>query len=229
MNSDSHDARERADQIASEFFGCVAGCYDTCVEQLQSATGSVPTSVRLTLCLEPLYYGLSFFGESSRERYTDLEREQFVAELDKTIRWFFITIMFQPKAVGFAPPSTPESLRIVQRSATEVVTEERGLTKEQEEAIRTFSHWREIRERQFQQRLARRFDRFRARLYLTLAHCLDWQRQQPPIDIELDTGWLLAALKLGLAQDEYRCPESLLRDFAEHVVAEAYRIRAECI
>jgi hypothetical protein len=228
MNGEQNDVKARASRIAHEFFGCVAGCHQATVERLQDASGVVPNSVGLNLFLEPLYYGLSFFGECARKRYTESEQELFTAELDKTTRWLVATIVFEPRAVGFAPPSVPESVRVVESAPGQFVLEERVLTKDHEKALTSFSHWREVRQQQFQWRLAHRFNRFRARLLIGLANVLQW-RLGRQIDPELDVFWLVKALKVGIADDEYRCSESVLRVFAEGVVNEAYRIRSELL
>jgi hypothetical protein len=229
-----HDLKERASTAASTLFGCVAGCHEACVSQLQADSFAVPYSVWLNLCLEPLFYGLSVFGEYARQRYAESERDVFVAELERTVRWFFINIVFTPRAVGFVPTALPESFRLVERAPGQVVIEERQLTKEQEKALAIFSARRDVRQQQFEQRLAHHFDRFRARLYLGLAGWLEWpkSRQRPPLEIQLDTNWLLAALKQGWGEEEvqYQCPESfLVRDFAEHIVVDTHRIRAELL
>jgi hypothetical protein len=155
--------------------------------------------VWLNLCLEPLFYGLSVFGDYARQHYTESEREVFVAELERNVRWFFINIVFEPRAVGFGPAPLPETVRLVERTPGQVAIEERKLTKEQEKALAIFSARREVRQQQFEQRIARRFDRCRARLYLGLAGWLEWPKssQRPPLEIQLDTNWLLAALKQG--------------------------------
>ncbi len=225
MHSEPHDLKERASTVASQFFGCVAGCHEACISQLRAASYAVPYSLWLNLCLEPLFYGLSVFGECARQRYAELEREVFVAELDRTVRWFFINIVFEPRAVGFGTAPHPETFRLVERTPGQGAIEERQLTKEQEKALAIFSARREVRRQQFEQRLARRFDRFRARLYLRLAAWLEWpeSRRRPQIEIQLDTDWLLAALKQGWGEEgeQYHCPESfLVREFAERIVIE---------
>lgn len=231
-NEEPEEIKERAGVLASRFFGCVAGLHQAYVERLEAASGTVPASLWMNLCLEPLYYGLSFFGESARKRYTPSQHELFVAELDKTTRWLFVTILLQalqPPAVGFAPAHPREPYRVVERAPGQVVLEERGLTKQDEEALATFTRFRDIRQRQFQQRVSRRFATFRARSALLLADWLESKSQRPSIDVRLDTGWLLAALKLGLTEDAHRWPEAMLREFAEEVVSDAYKISAQLL
>ena len=75
------------------------------------------------------------------------------------------------------------------------------LTKGHERALAPFFHWCEVRQRQF-------------------------QGQPNP---QLDAGRLFEEIQKDLARDAYHCPESVLRVFAQGVVSEAYRIRAEAI
>ena len=234
MHSKPRDLKEQASTVASEFFGCVAGCHEACISQLKAASFAVPYPVWLNLCLEPLFYGLSVFGEYARQRYTESEREVFVAELERTVRWFFINIVFEPRAAGFGPAPLSETFRLVERTPGQVAIEERKLTKEQEEALGIFTARREVRQQQFEQRLGHRFDRLRARLYLRLAGWLEWpeSRKRPPLEIQLDTNWLLAALKQGWEEEgvHYRCPDSsLVHEFAERIVIETYRVSAELL
>jgi hypothetical protein len=192
----------------------------------------VPTSLWLNLCLEPLYFGLSFFSERARRRYTPSQYELFVVELDKTTRWLFVTILLQavqPQATGFAPTRPREPYRMVERAPGRVVLEERGLTKDEEEALATFTRFRDIRQSEFQQRISRRFATFRARSAALLAGRLESKSQRPPIDVRLDTAWLLAALKQSLAADAHRWPQALLREFAEGVVSDAYEMSAQLL
>jgi hypothetical protein len=232
MHSKPDDLKERASTIGSEFFGCVAGSHEACISQLKAASWAIPYAVWLNLCLEPLFYGLSVFGEFARQRYGESERETFVAELDRTIRWLFINVVFEPIAAGFGPYPPSETFRLVERAAGQVAIDERKLTKEQENALAVFSARREVRQRQFELRLARRFDRFRARLHLGLARCLEWSesRHRLPPKMQLDADWLLAAMKQGWREEglQYSCPESpQVREFAERIVIETHRIRAE--
>jgi hypothetical protein len=76
-----------------------------------------------------------------------------------------------------------------------------SLTKGQERALAPFSRWCEAHQRQFQ--------------------------AQP--DPQSDSGSLFEELQKDLARDAYHCPESVLRVFAQGVVSEAHRIRAEAI
>ena len=68
------------------------------------------------------------------------------------------------------------------------------------------------------------FGRFRVTL-LRLAKMFGWtfQEQAKP---QSDSGRLFEELKTDLAGDGYRCPETVLRVFAQGVVSEAYRIRS---
>ena len=145
MDSEPHDVEKQASAIAHAFFWSVAGRHQAGVEQLQDISGAVPNEVWLTLCFEPLLFGLSFFGEYARKRYTAPEQELFMAELETATRWLLATTVFQPDDVGFAPSQMPQSVRIGQPARSRWV-----LTKGQERALAPFSRWCEARQRQFQ-------------------------------------------------------------------------------
>ena len=196
MDSEPHDVEKQASAIAHAFFWSVAGRHQAGVEQLQDISGAVPNEVWLTLCFEPLLFGLSFFGEYARKRYTAPEQELFMAELETATRWLLATTIFEPKDVGFATSQIAPPLRIGQPAQSRWV-----LTKGHERALAPFSRWCEVRQRQFQ--------------------------RQP--NAHSDSRSLFEELKRDLAIDGYRCPESVLRVFAQGVVSEAYRIRANAI
>jgi hypothetical protein len=219
MDSEPHDVEKQASAIAHAFFWSVAGRHQAGVEQLQDISGAVPNEVWLTLCFEPLLFGLSFFGEYARKRYTAPEQELFMAELETATRWLLATTVFQPDDVGFAPSQMPQSVRIGQPARSRWV-----LTKGQERALAPFSRWCEARQRQFH----RRFDRFWVKLFVLLTNVFGWRFQgqtNPPSD----SGRLFEELRMDLTRDGYRCPEAVLRVFAQGVVSEAYRIRGEAI
>ena len=109
MDSETHDVEKQASAIAHAFFWSVAGRHQACVEQLQGISDAVPNEVWLTLCFEPLLFGLSFFGNYARKRYTALEQALFMAELETATRWLLATVIFDPKDVGFAPSQIPSS------------------------------------------------------------------------------------------------------------------------
>src|SRR6266478_2009918 len=112
MDSEPHDVEKQASAIAHEFFWCVAGRHQACVEQLQDTSGEVPNAVWLSLCFEPLLFGLGFFGEYARKRYSTLEQELFRVEFSTAIRWLLATIIFEPAEVGFAPSQLPQLTEI---------------------------------------------------------------------------------------------------------------------
>ena len=145
MDSEPHDVEKQASAIAHAFFWSVAGRHQACVEQLQDTSGAVPNEVWLTLCFEPLLFGLSFFGEYARKHYTPLEQELFMAELETATRWLLSTTIFEPKDVGFAPSQIPPSVQIPQPARSRW-----ALTKGHERALAPFSRWCEARQRQFQ-------------------------------------------------------------------------------
>ena len=213
MDSEPHDVEKQASAIAHEFFWCAAGRHQACVEQLQDASGAVPDAVWWSLCFEPLLFGFSFFGEYARGQYPAPEQELFVAELETATRWLLATTLFAPDDVGFFPSQVPPSVRIGQPARSRWI-----LTEGIERALAPFSRWCEVRERQFQ----RRFDEFRAKL---LAKVFGWHFQNHTKP-QSESGRLFEELKRDLARDGYRCPETVLRVFAQGVVSEAYRIRS---
>jgi hypothetical protein len=196
MNSEPHNVQKQASAIAHVFFWSVAGRHQACVEQLHAISGAVRNEVWLSLCFEPLLFGLSFFGEYAGKRYTALEQELFMAELETATRWLLATVIFDPKDVGFARSQIPQLVRSPQPARSRWI-----LTKGHERALAPFFRWCEVRQRQF-------------------------QGQPNP---QLDAGKLFEELQKDLAGDDYHCPESVLRVFAQGVVREAYRIRAEAI
>ena len=216
MDSEPQDVEKQASAIAHEFFWCVAGRHQACVEQLQNTSAAVPDAVWWSLCFEPLLFGLTFFGEYARKHYTALEQELFVAELETAIRWLIAATLFEPNDIGLPSSQIPPSARIGQPARSRWV-----LTNGHERALAPFSRWCELRQRQFH----RRFDGFRAKL---LAKVFGWhfQKQTKP---QSESGRLFEELKTDLARDGYRCPETVLRVFAQGVVSEAYRIRAYAI
>jgi hypothetical protein len=216
MDSEPHAVEKQASAIAHEYFWCVAGRHQACVEQLQDSSDTVPDPVWWSLCFEPLLFGLNFFGEYARKQYTAPEQELFVAELETATRWLLATTLFEPNDIGLPSSQVPPSVRIGQSARSRWI-----LTKGHERALAPFSRWCELRERQFH----RRFDEFRAKL---LPKVFGWhfQKQTEP---QSESGRLFEELKMDLARDGYRCPETVLRVFAQGVVSEAYRIRAHAI
>jgi hypothetical protein len=147
MNNQAHDVEKQATAIAHAFFWSVAGRHQACVEQLERISDVVPNQVWLTLCFEPLLFGLSFFGSYARERYTALEQALFIARFETATRWLVATILFDPKDLAFAPSQIP-SVQIAQPARRRYV-----LTKGHERALAPFSRWCEVRQRQFQGQL----------------------------------------------------------------------------
>jgi hypothetical protein len=145
MNSEPHNVQKQASAIAQVFFWSVAGRHQACAEQLHDISGAVPNQVWLSLCFEPFLFGLSFFGEYAGKRYTALEQELFMAELETATRWLIATVIFDPKDVGFARPQMPQLVRSPQAPPTRWI-----LTKGHERALAPFSRWCEVRQRQFQ-------------------------------------------------------------------------------
>ena len=143
MDSEPHDVEKQASAIAYAFFWSVAGRHQACVEQLQDIF-AVPNEVWLTLCFEPLLFGLSFFGNYARKRYTALEQALFMTELETTTRWLLATVIFEPQDVGLAPSQMP-SVQISQLARSR-----RVLTKGHERALAPFSRWCEVRQREYQ-------------------------------------------------------------------------------
>jgi hypothetical protein len=144
MNNQTHDVEKQATAVAHAFFWSVAGRHQACVEQLERISDVVPNQIWLTLCFEPLLFGLSFFGSYARERYTALEQALFIARFETATRWLVATIIFDPKDLAFAPSQIP-SVQIAQPARRRYV-----LTKGHERALAPFSRWCEVRQRQFQ-------------------------------------------------------------------------------
>jgi len=203
MDSELHHAEKQASAIAHEYFWCVAGRHQACVEQLQETSGAVPYPVWLSLCFEPLLFGLAFFGEYARKHYTVPEHELFVAEFETAILWLISTTLFEPKDVSFPPSKTPPS---AQPARSRWV-----LTKGHERALAPFRRWCEVRQQQFHHRLDRKLSGWH------------FQKQTNP---HSDSTGLFEELKTDLARDGYHCRETVLRVFARGVVSEAYRIRS---
>ena len=203
MDSELHHAEKQASAIAHEYFWCVAGRHQACVERLQETSAAVPYAVWLSLCFEPLLFGLNFFGEYARKHYAAPEQELFVAELETATRWLISTTLFEPNDVSFPPSQTPPS---VQPARSRWV-----LTKGHERALAPFRRWCEVRQRQFHWRLDRNVFR------------RHFQKQTNP---HSDLSRLFEELKTDLSRDGYHCPETVLRVFAQGVVSEAYRIRS---
>ena len=109
MDCEPHDVEKQASAIAHEFFWCVAGRHQACIEQLQNTSGAVPDAVWWSLCFEPLVFGLSFFGEYARKRYATPEQELFVAELETATRWLLATTLFASGDVGLPSSQMPPS------------------------------------------------------------------------------------------------------------------------
>jgi hypothetical protein len=216
MDSEPHDVEKQASAIAHEFFWCVAGRHQACIEQLQDTSGAIPYAVWLSLCFEPLLFGLSFFGKYARKQYTAPEQELFVAELETATRWLIATTLFEPNDIDLPSSQMPPSVRIGQPARSRWI-----LTEGHERALAPFSRWCEVRKRQFH----RRFDEFRAKL-LGKVFGRQLQKQTEP---QSESGRLFEELKMDLARDGYRCPETVLRVFAQGVVSEAYRIRSEVL
>jgi hypothetical protein len=144
MNNQAHDVEKQATAMAHAFFWSVAGRHEACVEQLQSISGPVSNQAWLTLCFEPLLFGLSFFGNYARKRYTALEQALFTAKFDIATRWLIASVLFDPREISFVPSQVPP-LQIPQPAQKLYV-----LTKGHERTLAPFSRWCEIRQRQFQ-------------------------------------------------------------------------------
>ncbi len=142
-----HNVEKQARAIAHAFFWSVAGRHQSCVEQLQEVSDAVPNEVWLTLCFEPLLFGLSFFDNYARKRYTAVDQALFIAELETATRWLLATVIFEPEDVAFAPSQIP-SVQIPQPDRSRWV-----LTKGHESALAPFSRWCEVRQREFQEQL----------------------------------------------------------------------------
>ena len=111
MNSEPHDVEKQASAIAHEYFWCIAGRHQACIEQLQESFGTVPYELWLNLCFESIVFGLSFFGEYARNHYTESERELFVSELDTATRWLLATTLFDPGDIAPPPSQAPQSVQ----------------------------------------------------------------------------------------------------------------------
>lgn len=196
MDSEPHDVEKQASAIAHEFFWCVAGRHQACVEQLQKTCGAVPDPVWWSLCFGPLVFGLSFFGERVRRQYTAPEQELFVAELETATRWLLATTLFAPNDVGSPQSQMPPPDRIGKPSQRRWV-----LSRGHERALAPFSRWCEAQQGQFQE----------------------------PTNLQTDSDRLFEELKTDTARDGFRCPDTVLRVFAEGVVCDAYRIRSEVL
>jgi hypothetical protein len=146
MDSEPHDPEKQASAIAHEFFWCVAGRHQACIEQLQGKSGAVPDAVWWSLCFEPLVFGLRFFGECIRKHYTALEQELFVAELETATRWLLATTLFAPDDVGSPQSQIPSSGRIGKLPQGRWV-----LSQAHERVLVPFSRWCEARHEQFQE------------------------------------------------------------------------------
>ncbi len=193
MNREPHAVEKQARAIAHEYFWCVAGRHQACVEQLEESD-EVSNAVWLTLCFEPLLFGLSFFGEYGQKTYAAPEQTLFTAELDSATRWLIATVIFDPSDSSLAPSRSSRSVQIERPARGRWV-----LTKGHERAVAPFLLWSERRQRQFQTHKNAQFD----------------------------SNLLFKELKRDLATDGYPCPESVLRVFAQGVLSEAWRIRAE--
>jgi hypothetical protein len=152
MNREPHAVEIHARAIAHEYFWCVAGRHQACVEQLQDKS-DVPNPVWLTLCFEPLLFGLSFFGEYAQKSYTTPEQTLFTAGLDKATRWLLATVIFEPYDGKLAPSPTSRSVQIEQPARSRWV-----FTKGHERALAPFSRWCERRQQQFQTQKNARLD-----------------------------------------------------------------------
>jgi hypothetical protein len=188
MGSEPQYVEKQASAIAHDFFWCVAGRHQACIEQLQNTSSTVPDPVWWSLCFESLLFGLSFFSEFARQQYPVPEQELFEAELETATRWLLATTLFSDD-VGFPPSEMPASCQ---------ATPSRwALSKGHERALTPFMRWCEARQGHFQK----------------------------PTNPQSDSGRLFEELKRDLAKDGYRCPETVVRVFAQGVVDEAYGIR----
>ena len=147
IDSESHDVEKQASAIAHEFFWCIAGRHQACVEQLQKTSGAVPDAVWWSLCFEPLVFGLSFFGECFRKHHTAPEQELFAPELETATRWLLATTLFAPNDVGSPQSQMPASARIGKPPHSRWV-----LSQGHERALAPFSRWCEAQQGQFQGR-----------------------------------------------------------------------------
>ena len=146
MDNELHDLEKQASAIAHEFFWCVAGRHQACIEQLQNTPSAVPDAVWWSLCFAPLLFGLSFFGEYARKRYPAQERELFVAELETATRWLLATTLFAPHDVGSPQSQMPPSAR-----NGEPPQSRWALTQGYERALAPFTRWCKARHGHFQE------------------------------------------------------------------------------
>ena len=148
-----------------------------------------------------------------RKQYTAMEQALFVAELETATRWLLATTLFAPDDVGFAPSQMPPS--------GQPAPSRWALSKGHERALAPFMCWCGVRQRRFH----RRFDKCRASLSLLLTKVFarHFHKQTKP---QSEPDRLFEELKKDLARDGYRCPETVLRVFAQGVASEAYRIRS---
>jgi hypothetical protein len=141
-----HDVQKQASTIAHEFFWCSAGRHQACVEELQNTSGAVPDCMWWSLCFEPLVFGLSFFSECVRQRYTAPERGLFIGELETAVRWLLATTLFAPCDAGSPVSQMPPSARTGQSLGSRW-----DLSPGHERALGPFSRFREERHGRFQQ------------------------------------------------------------------------------
>ncbi len=146
MDSEPREVEKQASAIAHEFFWCVAGRHQACVEQLQNTSGAMPDPVWWSLCFEPLVFGLSFFAKCVRKQYAEPEQELFVAELETAIRWLLATTLFSPCDVDSPESQTQPSARTEESSQGRWV-----LSRGHERALAPFSGWCKARQGQFQE------------------------------------------------------------------------------
>ncbi len=142
MDNEPHDVEKQASTIAHDFFWCVAGRHQACIEQLQKTSSAVPDAVWWSLCFEPLVFGSSFFGEYARKQNPAPEQELFVAELETATRWLLATTLFAPTDVGSPPSQMP--------STGQPAPSRWVLSKGHERALTPFTRWCEARQGHFQ-------------------------------------------------------------------------------
>lgn len=143
MDSEPHDVEKQASAIAHEFFWCVAGRHQACIEQLQNTSGAVPDAVWWSLCFDPLVFGLSFFGECARSQYSAQEQELFVAELETATRWLLATTLFASDDISLPSSQVPPSGLPARNRWV--------LTKGHERALTPFTHRCEVRQDSWKQ------------------------------------------------------------------------------
>jgi hypothetical protein len=201
MNSETQIAEKdsvekQARAIAQTFFWSVAGRHQACVEQLQHTSGPVSNQAWLTLCFEPLLFGMGFFASYARNQYQGLQQASFLNELDTATRWLLSTVIFDPRHTfapsRIAPAPQPAGNRWV-------------LTEEHEKALAPFSRWCEARQRDFQAQ--------------------ETPQSDSSGNMEALVEKFQEELKKDLADDAFHCPESILHVFAQGIVSEAFRIR----